>query len=150
MHPKVCCFFKMNWQKGLNSFNKKMFWAGNNRKTHSSKEKEWQNKNFIPSPQCAWTVLQEDDFYIYLFLVTIFCGCQQKFKFNGFSETLFAWEWTDCYPYFTLTFYPWFQVQWPSWQVHYYLKKSSPKGLFPMDPARNIYTTVEMGRERQK
>ncbi|KAM6194940.1 LOW QUALITY PROTEIN: cadherin-16 [Sarcoramphus papa] len=41
------------------------------------------------------------------------------------------------------------QVQWQSREVHYYLKGSSPQGFFSIDPARNIYATLELDRESQ-
>ncbi|KAM9288778.1 LOW QUALITY PROTEIN: cadherin-16 [Morus bassanus] len=41
-------------------------------------------------------------------------------------------------------------VQWQSRKVHYYLKGRSPQGFFsPVDPARNIYATLELDRGSQ-
>lgn len=48
-----------------------------------------------------------------------------------------------------IMFYPWFQVQWQSREVYYYLKGSSPQGFFSVDPARNIYAILEFDRGSQ-
>lgn len=92
----ACCFFKTDWQKRLSSFDRKKFWAGNNRWKHTAvKKRSDRTRTSYPLPQCAWTVLQEDDFYTYLLVISIF----SKNLDLMFFQRLLLLENEDCYPY---------------------------------------------------